>query len=89
MKILQLCACGWYIILDKEWPLLNFSHEEGWQAAVHEMIKCRGEGSLHDVASTVASLILKVSGVIAKVHTFLPSPKKIKAPYDLSQGMWG
>ncbi|KAK3878112.1 hypothetical protein Pcinc_017224 [Petrolisthes cinctipes] len=77
---------AFYAHTETPWQRVMFAYyEEGWEAAVHEMIKCRGEGSLHDVASTVASLIIKMSSLIAKVHTLLPSPKKIKAPYDVAQ----
>ncbi|KAK8750122.1 hypothetical protein OTU49_015246 [Cherax quadricarinatus] len=61
---------------ETSWQRVMFAYyEEGWEASLEEMIKGKDEGSLYQVASTVASFILKVCGFIARAQALLPSPK--------------
>ncbi|KAG7161444.1 Aladin-like [Homarus americanus] len=62
---------------ETPWQRVMFAYyEEGWEASLQEMIKGKDEGSLYQVASTMASVILKVCGIIAKAQALLPSPKR-------------
>ncbi|XP_045581683.1 aladin [Procambarus clarkii] len=61
---------------ETPWQRVMFAYyEEGWEASLEEMIKGKDEGSLYQIASTVASVILKVCGIITKAQALLSSPK--------------
>lgn len=68
---------AFYAHTETPWQRIMFAYyEEGWEAALQEMIKCKDEGRLHHITSTAASVILKLCGIIAKAQALLPSPKR-------------
>ncbi|XP_042878898.1 aladin-like [Penaeus japonicus] len=65
---------AFYAHTETPWQrVMSAYYEEGWEAALQEMVRCNNEKNMPQAVSTIASLILKGLGLIAKAQALLPS----------------
>ncbi|XP_037783748.1 aladin-like [Penaeus monodon] len=65
---------AFYAHTETPWQrVMSAYYEEGWEAALQEMVRCNNEKNMPQALSTIASLILNGLGLIAKAQALLPS----------------
>lgn len=69
---------AFYAHTETPWQRIMFAYyEEGWEAALQEAMRCEGDGRLQRAVSLAASVVVKVTGFLTRLHALLPSPVRM------------